>query len=81
MRPFFITLVALLALQLLQPNYAAPSTEQIIPGWHTTVFPAVYLPGYVLSATALLMLGWVLVRWFSRRKAEMLTKGKKTVES
>lgn len=75
MRPFFITLIVLLAILLLQPRYAAPLPEQIIPGWHTTVFPAFYWPGYVLSASALLMLGWVLVWWFSGRKTGMLSEG------
>ena len=72
MRPFFITLVVLLAALLLQPYFYASLAEQVIPGWHTTVFPAYYLPGYVLSAAALLMLGLVLVRRFSGRNDERM---------
>jgi molybdopterin-containing oxidoreductase family membrane subunit len=71
MRPFFITLIVLLAL-MLPPYFSVPSAEQVIPGWHTTVFPAYYLPGYVLTAAALLMLGLVLVRRFSGRNDERM---------
>lgn len=72
MRPFFVAFALLIAAVVLQQYFFVAPPEMIIPGWHTTVFPAYYLPGYVLSAAALLMLVLQLVRWFSRYKEGLM---------